>query len=629
VTEIEPQLDLGEGQDLDRLAPSVREALIRGLTDRPRDRSPAALRELLRRPANVTQLLATLPDEALYPAAVLAFIGRCNSARLHEHVTGRLGADAAVRALDALERAGLVIHGAYEPRQTWMPPTVQLAVRPQLAAVLAFGARAPAMELAEHDLAGRLFEDHVLLAALASQTPKLTQSGELFKRELVALVPLLSRRTEDPTILSEELDLLCELGLVAVGSRLEVPPEPLEAWRQLDRAEKLRRHALGRARLIPTLGPFLQLLYLAGPVSLLTLVELADLDASAEPTLWRRGRARSLDGATRVDFLLMQPGVGVADVGTTRLLGLAPSLRAALGGEDQPEPEAAGYPHLLPSLEAIVPPECPLPMLVALSRFLDVESVDAVAHLKLTRESVERAARRGQTAEQMLEALTDVARHGVPDNVARALRDFGAVKPNRVHFIEGPVLVAEEASVRELLRADAELQEMVSELIPGVFEIQGSWAAGPTRRRVTALGLWQARDEEVHEPARLTRWDLEDQARKLLRLRQGLISRGAAPLALKARAALALAELGPGSPGASERIAKAQAALAKDPQRFEGFRAGLSAEEREALERTLEAVLDPARPLAEQLDRVDRAVPDWLERSKRKPARQKPAAKKK
>ena len=618
---IEPLLDLGEGQDLERLAPSVREALMRGLAERPRDRSGLALREQLRRPAAVTRLLQTLPEEALYPAAVLAFVGRASSAHLHEHVTIRLGADAAVRALDALERAGLCIHGAYEPRQSWMPPTVQLAVRPQLAGVLAFAGRAPAMEMAEHDTFGRIFEDHVLLAALASTTPKLTQSGEIFKRELQAMVPLLSRRTEDLLILGEELDLLGELGLVAQGSRLEVPTEPLQAWGALDRAEKLRRHAVARARLIPTLGPFLQLLYLAGPVPLLTLVELADLDASAEPTLWRRGRARTLDGATRVDFLLMQPGIGVADVGTTRLIGMAPSLRAALSGEDQPELEATGTPHLLPSLEAFVPPECPLPLLIELARFLEVESVDAVARLKVTRESVERAARRGQTAEQMLEVLTEVARHGVPENVARALRDFSAVKPNRVHFIEGPVVIVEEDAVRELLRKDEEMTELVAEVAPGVFEIQGSWAAGPTRRRMTQLGLWQARDEEAHETPRLLRWDPEDEARRLTRMRQGALLRGSAPLAQRARTALALAELEPAPPGAAERIAKVQAALEKDPQRFEAFLAALDDGERAPFSARLDAILDANRPLAEQLERLDRLAPDWLERSKPKPAR--------
>src|SRR5882724_9793237 len=109
---------------------------MRGLAERPRDRSPAALRELLRKPAAVSRLLGQLPDEALYAAAVLAFVQRANSARLHEHVTARVGADSAVRGLDALERAGLCVHGAYEPRQTWMPTTVQLAVRPQLAGVI-------------------------------------------------------------------------------------------------------------------------------------------------------------------------------------------------------------------------------------------------------------------------------------------------------------------------------------------------------------------------------------------------------------------------------------------------------------------------------------------------------------
>jgi len=619
---IEPQLDLGEGQDLDRLAPSVRESLMRGLVEKPRDRSPLALRAELKKPAAVTRLLSQLPDEALYPAAVLAFIGRANSARLHEHVSMRLGADAAVRALDALERAGLCIHGAYDPRQTWMPPTVQLAVRPQLASVLAHPSR-PSMEQAEHDLAPRLFEDEILLAAMASTTPKLTQSGEVFKRELLALIPLLQRRTEDPVILAEELDLLCELGLVAVGSRLEVPPEPIDHWRQLDRGEKLRRHVVARARLVPTILPFVQLLYLAGPVALLTLVELADLDASAEPTLWRRGRARTLDGATRVDFLLMQPGLGVADMGNTRLVGMAPSLRSALTGEPQPEPEATGYPHLLPSLEAIVPPECPLPLVVSLARFLDVTSVDTVAHFKLSRESVERAARRGQTAEQMLEVLTEVVRYGVPDNVARALRDFSAVKPNRVHFVEGPVVVAEEENARELLRGDEEMRELVSEVSPGVFEVQGSWAAGPTRRRLTTLGLWQARDEDIHEPARLTRWDADDALRRMTRLRQGLLLRGPAPLARRARAAVALAELDPGPPGASERIAKAQKALEKDPKRFDTFIAALPDDERERLQRQLEAIVDPERPLTQQLDRVDRLAPDWIERSKPKPLRKK------
>ncbi|MBS2028874.1 MAG: helicase-associated domain-containing protein [Deltaproteobacteria bacterium] len=620
---IEPQLDLGEGQDLDRLAPSVREALMRGLVEKPRDRSPSALHAELRKPAAVTRLLSQLPDEALYPAAVLAFIGRANSARLHEHVTLRLGADAAVRALDALERAGLCIHGAYDPRQTWMPPTVQLAVRPQLASVLAHPSRAPSMDQAEHDLAPRLFEDEVLLAAMASTTPKLTQSGEVFKRELLALIPLLQRRTEDPVILAEELDLLCELGLVAVGSRLEVPPEPIDLWRQLDRGEKLRRHVVARARLVPTILPFVQLLYLAGPVALLTLVELADLDASAEPTLWRRGRARTLDGATRVDFLLMQPGLGIVDLGSTRLVGMAPSLRSALAGEPQPEPEATGYPHLLPSLEAIVPPECPLPMVISLARFLDVTSVDTVAHFKLTRESVERAARRGQTAEQMLEVLTEVVRYGVPENVARALRDFSAVKPNRVHFVEGPVVVAEEESARELLRGDEEMGELVSEVAPGVFEVQGSWAAGPTRRRLTTLGLWQSRDEDIHEPARLTRWDNDDATRRLTRLRQGLLLRGPAPLARRARAAVALAEIGPGTPGAAERVAKAQKALEKDPKRFETFLASLDEAERERFNRDLEAIVDPDRPLAAQLDRLDRLAPDWVERSKPKPVRKK------
>lgn len=624
---VEPLLDLGEGQDLERLAPSVREALLRGLTDRPRDRSGAVVKDQLRRPASVTRLLETLPTEALYPAAVLAFIGRASSARLHEHVGLRLGADLAVRAIDALERAGIAIQSAYEPRQTWMAPTVQLALRPQLASVLAFPGRAPSMEQPEHDLSHRLFEDHVLLSAVASLTPKLTQSGEVFKRDLVALAPLLARRTEELTVLAEELDVLVELGLVAVGSRLDVPPEPLEAWRPLDRAEKLRRHAVARARTIPTLGPFLQLLYLAGPVPLFTLVELADLDASAEPTLWRRGRARTLDGATRVDCLLMQPGVGVADAGTVRLVGLAPSLRAALSGEEMPEPEAAGYPHLLPSLEAIVPPETPLPLLIALARFLDVTSVDTVARLKLTRESVEREARRGQTAEQMLATLTDVARHGVPENVARALRDFAAVKPNRVHVVEGPVVVASEPTVQELLRADEELRELVSEVAPGVFEVQGAWATGPARKRLAALGLWQVREDDVHETPRLAKWDGDDAQRRMQRLRQGALLRGSAPIARRARAAIALAELGPGLPGAGERITKARAAMDKDPARFEKLLAALPDDERAALQHKLDALLDPDRPLAEQLDRVDRLMPDWLERSKPRPARKPPKKK--
>jgi len=626
---IEPLLELGEGQDLERLAPSVREALMRGLSEKAHDRSPSALREQLRRPSSVSHLLESLPPEALYPAAVLAFVGRTQSNRLHDHVALRLGADAAVQALDALERAGLCIHGAYEPRQTWMSPTVQLAVRPQLAAVLAAERSArPAFELAEHDVAGRLFEDEVLLAAIAGCAPKLTQSGELFKRELAALTPLLARRTEDLTILAEEIDLLCDLGLVAVGSRLDVPPEPLEAFGALPAAEKLRRHAVARARAVPTLGALLQLLYLGGPVPLLTLVELADLDASAEPTLWRRGRARTLDGATRIDFLLMQPGVGVADVGTTRLVGLAPSLREALGGEEAPAEEAppAGAPHLLPSLEAIVPPECPLPMLVALSRFLAVESVDAVAHLRLTRESVERAAQRGTTGEQMLEVLTEVARHGVPDNLARALRDFATVKPNRVHFIEGPVWIAEEGAVRELLRGDEEMAELVTEVAPGVFEVQGSWAAGPARRRVTALGLWQARDDEVRETPRLTRWDAAEAQRRLVRLRQGALSRAAAPLAQRAQVALARAELPPALPGVRERLAKARAALDKDPQRFDAYLAQLDDAERAALEAQLEAARDPSRPLIDQLDLVDRVAPSWFSRPK---ARAKAPAKRK
>jgi hypothetical protein len=608
-----PLLDLGEGADLLRLTPSTRDALQKVLYDPTR---PAAtVLELLRRPARVAAALASLSGEVAYTLAALAFVGRAHASRLQEHLDLKIGAEPGSRAVDQLVRQGWVQLSTSEPRHAWVPPTLQLALRPHLASVLAFEGKSPSFSEAEVTVPSRLFEDQVLLAAVGGVLPKLTQSGELFKRDLVALHPPLKARFPELLLLTEEIDLLSDLGLLAVGSRIEVLEEPARAFAQLERGEQLRRHLLARSRSVPTLGPLWQLLLLGGPTPLLTLVELAELDASAEPSLWRRGRERPLDGPTRIDLMLLQPGVGVLDVGPTRVVGLSPTLRQAMLGEAVPAPEGEGRIVILPSLEAIVPPECPLPQLVALGRFMELEALDTVARFKVTREACERAARAGMTVDQMLATLEATSAHAVPDNLARAVRDFATLKPARVRFIESPVVVALDEPVKALLREDVELKGALVEVVPGVFAVPSPEQAVAARKRLGLLGLLDPREDEPGSPGKLSVWDAAEAEKRLLRMRQGRFLEPS-PLPVRARAAVALASLGPPTAGSMERVVRARNALETNPDLWARFLTLLTQVEEDAVKAGLAKILDPGLPFEAQLDRVDRLVPEWVDKAK-------------
>lgn len=619
-------LDLGEARDLARIPPHLRDRLSMHLAGDDVGRSKEGLKALIARPECIQTLLAQLSGDALTLAAHLAFIRAGSRSRCFERFELLLGADATVRALSQLDKVGLLLESSFEPRQLSFSPTVAAALRPWLAPVLAHRGEVPHFDAAETGIAARELETRALLAALSGLGLRRAQSGEPYRREVSDLLQVLQHRFGEIDLLLEELDLLIALGLVTPGPRLDVDAAHVAQWQALDRGERLRHEAWQRGQQVPPLGPLLQLLHLAGPIPLLTLVELADLEASAESTLWRNGVGRKLDGAARVDLLLLLPGVGTVDVGSTRLVGLAPTLSAALAGDALPLPTGKAQLHILPTLELVVSPETPATDLLELGAFTELVAVDTVVRLKLSREAVNRAAARGLTPEAMLQRLQAASAHTLAETVTRAVRDFSRQEESRVEVIEAPVLLVKDPAVAQVLRTVPEVARFAREPSPGLFVLD---AVGvdlrAALRKLRSLNLWIPVAEATEAPWPARELEAETPLVELRRLLQGRSVMGQAePHARRARVAIALAALPPAPAGQPDRMEKARKLLNSTPEAWSAFLELQPEPQRQELTSAAREILDADRPLTEQLDRLDRLAPSWTDKVK-KTARKRPS----
>jgi len=127
--------------------------------------------------------------------------------------------------------------------------------------------------------------------------------------------------------------------------------------------------------------------------------------------------------------------LGVVDAmvrgGRARAVRLTELGRRALTA-GKPKADPSGRIVVNPTHEVVVFPEGdPIGVLDLIRPFCDYERSDIVFHLRISEQSVRRAAQRGAQADAMLETMRRFAQKGIPQNVEYSVREWAAMQANQ------------------------------------------------------------------------------------------------------------------------------------------------------------------------------------------------------
>ncbi|WP_068774542.1 helicase-associated domain-containing protein [Paenibacillus sp. FJAT-26967] len=313
------------------------------------------------------------------------------------------------------------------------------------------------------------------------------------------------------------LDFLLKLGLAARSAdRIECDEEKLREWLHKERPERIGiLYKLWREHRIPDTSPLQHLVLLMERVpagnkqSLSVLVDLlrmwgvvgsakeADqLIPEAIETWLQPMRAfgwlewHPVQGGWDSEFEWLIPIDYAARPGTDAAVSLLLQSQATLSNErdeassrleeglfrgldsadrspgyevaEQAGNDSARCLFVQPDFEIMVPPECPLYVRWEVARTAEWLRSDQVAVYRLTKESVQRAADMGISAQHTAALLDRYSRHGLPDPVRVTLLAWGE-QYGRVYLADITVLRCADPAVARQIERHPKLQSYVAE----------------------------------------------------------------------------------------------------------------------------------------------------------------------
>lgn len=149
--------------------------------------------------------------------------------------------------------------------------------------------------------------------------------------------------------------------------------------------------------------------------------------------------------------------------------------------------------YVKPDLEVLLPPFTPLTHRFLLAQFADCMGGETLSSYMLNPDSVRRGARRGLSAERMLDTLREISGGPVPDSVVENIRLWA--KENRPLLRKGWVLQfpAEDRGERGM----GELDPGLESLAEGVFFLPDA-LVGSIRKQLVEAGRPPLEPEETH-----------------------------------------------------------------------------------------------------------------------------------
>lgn len=180
-------------------------------------------------------------------------------------------------------------------------------------------------------------------------------------------------------------------------------------------------------------------------------------------------------------------------------LRLHPSIHRALRGVPTASTSMKADGHVGADHELHIGPSAPPHLLAGLGLFAVPQVIDTVSRFTITPASVASGAARGVLPEQMEEILKELAARGLPDNVLRTLKDYGAPR-GRAAFGRGLVLAFTSETDAQKARDDAELRSLLGEPLSATVFLVDSAREARARARLQELGLAVAEDTVMYTP---------------------------------------------------------------------------------------------------------------------------------
>lgn len=426
-----------------------------------------SVRHALADPARIDARLRELPAPALAALEHLVEMGgEVGRRSLAEMVAGRLGLEpeSTHRAVDMLVGAALVVplarYGNIESVALLDLSAAAIAERVH-GLTLPEVKEPPALD-AVPDVALR---DRVALVASVAHVPvRFTMGGDTNRSSAKKLAAIVGR---DAAEVAAQLDAAIRGGVLGTKDKQLWPI--VERLRALARDEVIADELDADARRVAEwVGPRW--------VSREAVVRAV---VAAEMRL-REGYDAFFGGGTE-DFAVAE-----------RLVSRAPLLRASASGVElvrAPErraPSGHGDGHVTPSFDVMLGPLADPELCVTLALATEPGRHDLVLTRRITPKAVRAAVELGLRAEEILDALAKVGRHGVPDNVHAMVRDWAgaaqSVRITKVWAVEAPSPDAADTAARTLGA------RVASRPSPTLLLVSGE--ADPTRALVASgLGI--------------------------------------------------------------------------------------------------------------------------------------------
>ncbi|MBM4031912.1 MAG: hypothetical protein FJ291_09020 [Planctomycetes bacterium] len=482
---------LAEALNLDIREPQVMLSLRTrlGLAGRPNAAIPAELLE----PQAIERRIAALPDPAAQRAVRLALHDHAGVLPLERFPSLGLDIEAADPAQwrRSLEAALLGTLGHLSLTELGLGDDHDCLVLYQELVEAHAAARSPAGPSFDHVYScgtDFLADVTALVDFLRANPSKPTSAGRLLKGARNLLAPLTALRStffmDEDTLLGHKLAAAQELALLerCDDERLHATRSAAD-WERLPLAEQARALLDALLRLaqaacpdhhFPSLAAVARRIiaastpgtwhptnaFLARTLSrfLLELLSSGGQASAKQAVPWVHPRALSTVGAlaaaAREPLLQAFNYAGVLDIarqGGQSFVAASPLVPAILGDAAFPSP--AGRLILVnPDFEVILfPDEGHAVLLHALAAFCDRGKREVTLHLRITRDSVQRAVLRGLSPDDVLATLRANSRAPVPQNIEYSIRDWaGGVHPAAIrtlHVLELPSAEAMDAAL--------------------------------------------------------------------------------------------------------------------------------------------------------------------------------------
>jgi hypothetical protein len=399
-------------------------------------------------PRRIEAVLAGLPPEERDALSILlvGMGGQGARATLQAHL-GRLhpAERRDAKALAALERKGLLVPAGVMP---WQVAVYDVVEGPLSHAVVGWWVAglppcpAPTAVEPATDPTAAVADAARFLGALGHGA-RLTKAGDLRRadgRRLqgafdagrpCAIPPASPLRRDYDAPLYLLLALLLQLDLLgSVDGQLR-PTAAAERWVAMRAAAQWKSLvAAWRDLAAERLGPAMPLLFTACGRGVWVdfagaLRSIVRLDPEGD---WQRQQQQQFHWEPTADlFLLAGLWLGALERGNANgrtLVRLRPDAAAAMVDRTVRVPDMDEPVVVQPDFEVVVPPRAPAQVHWDLERWAERAGVDRVARYRITRASVARCSRAGESATGWLDRLQRAAKFGVPDNVRFSVAEW-------------------------------------------------------------------------------------------------------------------------------------------------------------------------------------------------------------